>query len=52
MERSKRTGKYILEIAHLMKNNLDAAFGDTDINGLQARILGMIDRNQHNGKDT
>ena len=52
MERSKRTGKYILEIAHLMKNNLDASFGDTDINGLQARILGMIERNHNNGKDT
>ena len=50
MDKSQRIGKCILETAHQLKVTLDASFEDTGLNGLQARIMGFIDRNDRAGK--
>lgn len=52
MNHQDRIGKLILDTAHQLKVSLDASFEDTGINGLQARILGLIDRNSKLHKDT
>ena len=50
MDNSNRIGKYILDTAHHLKITLDASFDDADLNGLQARILGFIDKKDRMGK--
>lgn len=49
MENSQRIGKCILDTAHQIKVALDASFDDTSLNGLQARILGFIEKNDSDG---
>ncbi len=51
MGNKHRLAKFILDNAHMMKVRLDASFGDVNLNGLQARILGFIEYNDHQGKD-
>ena len=41
---TERIVKYILDTSHQIKLQLDSSFDDTDLNGLQARILGFIER--------
>ncbi|MBR2027626.1 MAG: MarR family transcriptional regulator [Oscillospiraceae bacterium] len=50
MDSSQRIGKCILDTAHQLKVVLDASFEDTGLNGLQARILGFIDKNDRAGR--
>lgn len=50
MDYTQKTAKYILDIGHQIKINLDSSFDD-DINGLQARILGFVAFNDRNGAD-
>ena len=51
MEDNHKLGKFILDTSHRMKVCLDSSFGDTNLNGLQARILGFVEYNDQNGKD-
>ena len=51
MENKHRLAKFILDNAHMMKVRLDASFDDVNLNGLQARILGFVEINDHQGKD-
>ena len=50
MDNSQRIGKCILETAHQLKVTLDASFENSELNGLQVRILGFIDRNDSEGR--
>ena len=50
MIRSKRVGKCIFDTSHQLKLKLDASFDKTDLNGLQARILGFVEHNEGCGK--
>ena len=45
MAENNKLGKYIIEASHQLKLSLNAAFGNTDLNGLQARILGFVEYN-------
>ena len=50
--KDERLGKYLLETSHQLKLYLDSTiFGNTGINGLQARILGFVEHNDHLGQD-
>ena len=51
MAENNKLGKYIIEASHQLKLSLNAAFGHTDLNGLQARILGFVEYNDYLGKD-
>ena len=51
MEDNHKLGKFILDTSHRMKVCLDSSFGDANLNGLQARILGFVEYNDQNGKD-
>ena len=51
MEQSIRMGKYILNTAHQLKVKLDSSFDDDGLNGLQARILCLIEHNSLAGKE-
>ena len=51
MAENNKLGKYIIEASHQLKLSLNAAFGNTDLNGLQARILGFVEYNDYLGKD-
>ena len=51
MEKKHRLGKFILDTSHQMKVSLDSSFGDANLNGLQARILGFVEQNDEQGKD-
>ena len=51
MRENYRLGKYLLETSHQLKLYLDEAFGDSGLNGLQARILGFVEYNDWQGKD-
>ena len=51
MKNKHRLAKFILDNAHMMKVRLDASFDDVNLNGLQARILGFVELNDHQGKD-
>ncbi len=48
---SEHVGKHIMDTAHRIKVNLDAVFDRHELNGLQARILGFIDKNDRDKKD-
>ena len=51
MKEKYRLGKFILDTSHRMKVSLDSSFGDANLNGLQARILGFVEYNDNQGKD-
>ncbi|MBR4036060.1 MAG: winged helix-turn-helix transcriptional regulator [Oscillospiraceae bacterium] len=51
MKENYRLGKYLLETSHQLKLYLDAAFGDSGLNGLQARILAFVEYNDQQCKD-
>ena len=51
MEDNHKLGKFILDTSHQMKVSLDSSFGDENLNGLQARILGFVENNDAQGKD-
>lgn len=51
MAGEQRLGKHILQASHQLKNYLDSVFGNTDLNGLQARILNFVESNDWQGVD-
>lgn len=51
MAGEQRLGKHILQASHQLKNYLDSVFGNTDLNGLQARILNFVENNDWQGVD-
>lgn len=51
MKGAHKLGKYLLETSHQLKLYLDSEFGNTGLNGLQARILGFVEHNDNLGKD-
>ncbi len=51
MAENQRLGKHILQASHQLKNYLDYVFGNTDLNGLQARILNFVETNDQQGVD-
>lgn len=51
MKENYRLGKYLLETSHQLKLYLDATFGDSGLNGLQARILAFVEHNDRQNKD-
>lgn len=51
MEHFEKVGKDILIAAHQIKVVLDSSFDRTELNGLQARILGFIKKNDNMNRD-
>ncbi len=51
MSDTHKLGKNLMDAAHQLKLYFDAAFGDTGVNGLQARILGFVEQNDRQNKD-
>lgn len=51
MEHFEKVGKDILIAAHQIKVVLDSSFDRTELNGLQARILGFIKKNDDMNRD-
>ncbi len=51
MDHLENVGKEILDTAHQIKVVLDSAFDRAELNGLQARILGFIKKNDNMNRD-
>lgn len=51
MSEQVHLGKYVLDTAHAIKLGLNSIFGEADLTGLQARVLGFISKSNEEGSD-